>query len=754
MSATKPLHSVPSDESPSPRSAINELTKTINDLGTWLGIAQQGERTQLCLWPSQSDDNRKWDKNYGRPVMPWDGCADTRVRLVDASVQELLMLQVSAFFSANPAAVQQEAHDAAAASKVQTLLKYEIRQRMRSELWAELNFLTAWTLGMGHGVMETRWKDNWVTGNETLTAQQLADWLAEATAEQMEAQGGGDADAIKPVLDEQMQMEVEMTLATKDSETALTMLQAKYPALSKKRAMRVVRDLEREGSATFRLPVKKPGRPQVIARCPGIDIFYPWYVDDIKNAPWVCVVDTLSEPELLKKPVTEGWDKDFVDILFAMGPTPAVDIGALPTVNASYTTPRPIFDNTTTKRLHKRIEELRNCYQVLRFRIKAVDEDGIECEHELVCHPSIGYTANWRKMEDGHLEPKVALERVLDNWHEGGDFVAFRREYKERAIWSSRSVPEMTGGYQWELKKSRDGMIDRNDLAVNPPLRYSSRNAAGRGERLGIRPGAGLQERKGEESSWMTPPVMDPASLDMEERVRAENANLLGLSNEHVPQAKTMLHQQFLVTGFLIQCRELLLRIIGLDQQFMDPLYVSRVIGGGPLPFQVTREEIAGQFDVAMEFDVRMLDMEYVKARWDVIKEAYQSDRSGVMNDEVITRWLLSSIDSNLADMAVGEASQVSQKEADDEKEQLAIAAMGVVIPPKQGGNAKSRLSAIEEQMTTNPKLASLYQTDPSYKAIVDARGKKYQLDISQQKNAVFGRDGWVPPDTSGAAVQ
>jgi len=308
-------------------------------------------------------------------------------------------------------------------------------------------------------------------------------------------------------------------------------------------------------------------------------------------------------------------------------------------------------------------------------------------------------------------------------------------------------VPELTGGYQWELKKFRDGLINRNDLAVSPPLRTTTKNAAGKGERLGVRPGSLIREERGQESSYMAPPQLDAAALDMEERIRAGNANLLGLFHEGVPQAKTMMHQQFIVTNWLIQCREVLLKVLALDQRFMDPMTITRVIGNGPLPFTVTREEIAGQFDVALEFDVRMLDMEYVKERWNVIKEAYANDRSGVMNDEVITRWLINSIDPTLADAAIGDATEVAKREAEDEKVQLAVAAMDVVLQPKEGGNAQSRLRAIDEELTQNQKLGGLYMTDPNYRAIVDARRAKYEFDVQQRKNAGTGRTGWEAPE-------
>jgi len=746
------LHLVDSAARPSAKKALSELQLTLADLSAWVGQAQQSERDALCLWSGQSEDYRKWDKVVGKPVAPYDGCSDVRVRLVNESTNELAQMQVLAFFSANPAAVQQEASDASASGKVNTLLKYEIRQRMNAELWDEINFIVAWKEDYGHAVAETRWVNDWGTGLQKITPDELAAWMALEQAKQNESMGMGSAGDIAPVLTETMQQVVLEALTDEDTEAAVSIVQRRFPVLSAKRARDVVQQLKSGTVAEFRLPVKKPGRPKVIGRCPGVDIFYPWWTPRVQTAPWVAVVDKLSEVELRKMEVTEGWDPDFIDAMITMGPLPAVEPGSMPTINGSHTLPRPLFDTATTK-AKRRVEELRHTYEIVRVFVKSVDEDGIECVHELVCHPSVGM-----KKSKAGKRPKdmlIGLHRVVDQWLDGGQFVSIRREFGSRPLWESRGVPEVAAGYQHMLKKWTDQAIDRNDLAVNPPVTATARNAQGKGPRLGIRPGALIVTERGDAiATYMQAPSMDAFGAETEGMIRAANARLLGLTDAAVPKERTMSHQQYIVTGFLIQMREVLLRVLALDQQYMDPLFVERVVGNGPLPFKVTREEIEGQFDVQLQFDVRMLDMDYVQARWSVIKEAYANDRSGVMNDAVLTRWLINSIDPSLADMAVGDPTQVAQNEANDEKMQLAVAAMGVILPPKEGGNSQSRLAAIQQEMQENQRLQAQYMQDPTFKSIVDARVQKYQFDIEQRNNADIGRRGWVTPERDQQATE
>lgn len=736
------LHEITSTAAPVPGKVIDEITTTLTDLGKWITLAQSNEHTTLAQWDGQSADGRKWDKNYGRAVAPWDGSADTRVRLADASIDELVMLQMMAFFTGHLATTATEAHDVDAAGRVQTLLNYEIRQRMRGELWRELNFALNWKEGYGHAILHVGWHRDWSTGKEVLRVEDLAVMLAE----QMSAETGAEPDAM---IVELSAGQVEVMLAD-DSAAALALIQARYPSLPEARARRVLKQLRDEGLAEFRVPVEIPGRPRATALMPGFDVFYPTWCDDITRAPWVAMVETLSEPELRAKVRTEGWDEEFVERLLKLGPVPVVDMASLTSgahAEASATAQR-LFASDASLRFTARIDEMKASFQVLRVQVKGVDEDGVPALHEVVLHP---------QLSDGK-NGVVAVNRLLDYYHEGGCFVDLRREYKTRALWESRGVPELAETPQHEVKALRDARLNRNEMATNPPVRGSVRRAPGKGAQaiasLGIMPGGFLPDPSadGRTDFMRVPSYDDEKGIAIEQEIRADHCNLLGLMHEKVMPEKLAMHRQFIVTGFLVQARELVLRILSLDQQFMAPVQVSRVIGMGPLPFAATREEIAGRYDVALEFDVRMLDMEYVKARWEALGAAFMNDRSGVLNDAAITRWRIASIDPNLADIAVRDPREAAEDADADEQRELAVAAMGVALPPKEKANPQRRLQTIQEQMQGNPKMAQLYQTDENYRAIVDARAAKYQFDLQQFENVEIGRTGWKAPEADDPA--
>jgi len=737
---TDSLHAVDSREDPLVSKTLTHLQDCLSDVGGWLSSAQEMETTMLCIWQGQDDDYRKWDKNFGYPVAPFDGSADTRVRYVDASVEELVMLEMTAFFAAQPQAIQMGADDSRTAGKVGMLLKYEIQQRLASELWREFNLLCAWKHTFGHAVMHVGYSQCWTNGKRSLTQEELLAFMIERRMESLPEGSTEDESTALLVEEEMAQTLADMMLDQDSAQMAIELVQMRYPTLSPARARRVAKDLIQDGTAEFRIPVRKSGKPKVKAYCPGVDLFYDWWIDDIRRADVVHLVDCYTETEIRAMRLAEGWDEDFIDALLSMAPTPVVDNATMAKTDKIHTAARRMFDNTSTRSLRRRTSELMGSYQVLRSFVRSVDEDGIPQMHEIVSHPCVS--------GDGK-NPLVGVNRLVDYYNDSGScFVDFRREYKTRSNWESRGAPELAGGTQWELKKMRDGRINRNDLATNPPVRTSMRKEPGKAPRLGIAPGHLVIDGMQGETKYMQPPAFDEGTLEMENAIRADAANLLGLSHPNVPEAKQRMHQQWLVNNFLMGARDVVLLILSVDQQYMDPLLVSRVVGGsGEQSFAVTREEIAGQFDVLLKFDVNSNNMDFITARWGVIQQAYANDRSGVMNDEVITKWLLNSIDPNLADLAIGDAKQVAEDEVSEEKRELAIAAMKVVLPPRKVRNPESRLQAIQEVLQTNPTLGPMFQEDAQYRAIVEARAKKYQFDVDQKKNAEIGREGYQEPE-------
>lgn len=735
MSATETVHELTRQD----RTRVDELLAAIEqetgDMGAWFTQARSNEELVHATWDGQSEDGRKWSKNYGREVFPWEGCSDQRIRLTDEAIDEISMLEVTAFFNAQVMAMAQEANDVDAAGRVQTLVNYEIKQRLRAELWREVNYASQWKNIFGHSLLHPSWTTPWTMGRATLTETELAEMVAVfrvPTLADPEAEMPEGAAAM--VLEESAIAVAEGLMDSGRAGELLEVIRQRFPTLSERRLRNVLKQLKTEGAAEFRVPVKQPGRPCVRALTPGVDVVYPAWVDCMDEAPWIAVACRVSEPELRAKVVTEGWSETFVDAMLENGPSRVLELGTM-VRNLSAQVNR-VFNRAARQTWRTKIETDPTAYEYFHVFLKTVDEDGYPAMQEIVLHPDVSAG------EDG----VVGFDRLLDYWMPGTCFVDLRREFKSRGLWDTRGVPEVVESEQWQRKQLTDSLMDRTALLTRPPLKVNPRRLINNKGQADVRPGGKVPNAPGDDADWMRPPAMDGTPIEMDKVIGRRVANLLGLAHAEVPPTKTAMHQQWIVTNFLTQMRELVLKILALDQQYMDPMQVSRVIGTGPLPFQITREEIQGQYDVALMFDVRTLDAEFVKKRWEAIEKAFSLDRTGVLNDVAVTRWILASIDPNLADIAVPDVQAATAEEIEEEKAAVAMMASGVEPSMKEGGqNFRLRLQVMQQTIQANQELMALYQQGGNFAKMVEARRQHFEFQLEQQQNAVIGRVGARP---------
>lgn len=268
---------VASDETLDPTWVIDEMTLSLTDLGPWIQDMQDHERTALAVWAGQTQDGRKHAANYGKKVFPFEGSADSRVHLAGEAIDQLTMLEMLAIESAKVQVIAMEASDAAASKKVETLMKYETRQRLRAELWRERNFARQIKHTWGHAVMHVGWEQRMGTAQVTLSVEDLVQdhtqaKLAEARLQAAEA-GMQPIDADGELLTPEQQLaiadaaeaELNDLLRAEDVAPIVAMIRRRYPLLSPVRARRVARELRTEDSVTFTAPYRKPGKPCVRA---------------------------------------------------------------------------------------------------------------------------------------------------------------------------------------------------------------------------------------------------------------------------------------------------------------------------------------------------------------------------------------------------------------------------------------------------------------------------------------------------------
>lgn len=748
-SDTDTAHVVASDETLDASWVLAEVTDTLTDLGDWITDAQEHERTALAVWDGQSADGRKHRERYGKKVFPFEGAADSRVHLTGQAVDELTMLEMMAIDSAKVQVIAMEFTDAAASKKVETLMKYETRQRLRAELWRESNFARQIKHTWGHAVVHVGWEQQMGTARVVMTTDDLSKQLAQQVMLEMQQQlqDRGMTDLqLSP--EEQLQAadtadaQMAALLADQNRDAIATLIRARHPLLSLKRARRVARDLIDTGRVEFGAPFRKPGRPSIKALLPGFEVFYPWWSHVIERAPWVARVEALSEPELRAKVTSDGWDAAAVQAMIDMGPTPVIDVGAV--LQALGEENHRLLNEPARLAFTERLASRQRLhYEVLIITVQTVDEDGYPATQEVICHPSL---VSKDKRERG--EEKVLANRLVDYYFEGGCYVGLRREFKARPLWESRGVSELAGTHQWLLKATRDASMDRTSFATMPIVKVSARRmSAGKGERWDYEPGSKLPVGPGDDVGYLSPPPLDQGTILDSKEIRGDAANLLGLHNAELPQAKVQMHQQWLVTNALLEHREMLLRILGMDQQFMEPLHVSRVLGAGPLPFQVTREEIAGSYDFVLEFDVKSLDMEYLQKRWSALKDAFSIPGvAGQLPTVPVVSWLLNNIDPGLSDIVTGSLQERSTQQAEEEKVAISMMMNGLEPEVTEGMDASVRLQTDQQQLQGNPAVAAAYAQGGLFTQLMNARVAAWQQQIQQRtENAQIGRTGFKP---------
>lgn len=747
--ADESAHVVPSDETLDASWVLSEVTDTLTDLGDWISDAQTHERTALAVWDGQSSDGRKHRERYGKKVFPFEGAADSRVHLTGQAVDEITMLEMMAIDSAKVQVIAMEFSDAAASKKVETLMKYETKQRLRSELWRESNFARQIKHTWGHAVMHIGWEQQIGTARAVMTTDEIGQMITQQMlAEiQQQMQDAGLTD-LEITPEQQMQAadaaeaQVNAMIEGQQRDEIAAIVRQRHPLLSQARSRRVARDLITTGTAEFGSPFRKPGRPSIKALLPGFEVFYPWWSHAVERAPWVARVESLSDPELRAKITTDGWNKDAVQAMLDMGPTSVIDAGAV--LQAMGEVSHRIMNEPARLAFTERLEaRQRQSYEVLVITVQTVDEDGYPAVQEVICHPSL---VSKERREGG--KELLFVNRLVDYYFEGGCYVGMRREFKARPLWESRGISELAGTHQSLLKANRDASMDRTSFATLPIVKVSARRmGAGKGERWDYEPGSKLPVGPGDDVDYLRPPPLDQGTILDSKEIRSDVANLLGLHNADLPPAKVQMHQQWIVTNALLEHREVLLRILGMDQQYMEPLHVSRVLGEGALPFQVTREEIAGSYDFVLEFDVKSLDMEYLQKRWSALKDAFSIPGvAGQLPTVPVVSWLLNNIDPGLSDMVTGTLKERSGEQVEQEKAAISMMLNGIEPNVTEDMDASVRLQTDQQQMQTNPVVAQAYAQGGLFTELMNARTAAWQQQIEQRTvNAQTGRTGFKP---------
>src|SRR5712675_770206 len=137
-----------------------EIQQAYADSNIYAGRMAQVRSWWMCEWPNQTVDGRRWAPEGSKQVIfPWDGCSDSRLRIVSTIIQEHVTLSLAAFWSSKKQAKSIRPFvSGREASVTQKMLDWRVGTQMKRELIRELPNALNWRFGGGLSFIKVEWE--------------------------------------------------------------------------------------------------------------------------------------------------------------------------------------------------------------------------------------------------------------------------------------------------------------------------------------------------------------------------------------------------------------------------------------------------------------------------------------------------------------------------------------------------------------------------------------------------------------------
>jgi len=690
---------------------LTELKNEIKDMARADDLDAAGRRTdsedtRYCYWEGQSKDGRKHAEDMaGKEPFPFEGASDIRIRLADMIINERVMVLMQAVKRMTLQVTGMEISDMPKARKIETILKWLIKNMLGSKWRRELKRLFQYQEGdsPAGAVMQIYWDRQTGMEMQPVTIEMLTQWMMKTMQGRIsEEDVVGFVDLLKNPMQEEQAQNILVMFA---------------PHLTLKRAKQIVKELRETGEAQMPVPYVKINKPDIRALRLFRDIYFPKDTTDFQRARMIAIPEWLSEAELKERIVTQGYDEDFVD--------KALGHAGKSAFAAENEVQRVTSDSTSAAGTD--IEANAKRYEIITIYRRAVTDDNVMSVRVCVLHNEVDVLA---KPEEPLL-------------YKHGEYpgVFFGRETLTDCLLDSRGVAELAVTEQSMQKVMADAGNDSAQLNTVPPI-FTPHNRPQAA--LVIGPLAQIKRRKTTDYETMKVGEYPRAARDMLAESRRRVDEYFGRISELVSPQLNVLHMQDMVDDALTNLKEVVMQMWQLILQYMDDETLQRIVGGSGLEIDRSREEIQGKFDLAFEFDVRELDAEFLfKLAESMSRMILPMDTRATVQREKLVHALFHMINPTLAEATLQPVEAVDQKEIAEEEINFTKIAAGIEPQFSEAQNHQLRLQVLQGILKRNP--AALEKMDEVSKEILSARVKHLQFQLQQQQNAMIGRQGASP---------
>jgi hypothetical protein len=661
--------------------------------------------TRYCLWNYQSEDGRKWIAPKGEDPFPWPGASDSRVRLMELYVNQDVAVGMVAWRRMRTVVSGTELGDAAHANRLTQVLRWMKYTQMK-EAADEHEFLLNTLYERGTALMKVCWCREYQLGYDTVDLETLAGFA-------MQTQAAGEAGVELSTQDENLIELPRLVLDVTREKQAVAGLQVLYPDVRRERLAQLVRDIRTNGTGQLARPYESKNRPVLRALVPNEDVFIAPEASDINQSP-IHERELLTETQLRERERSHDWDPEFIEeMLKTQRGRTSLDFAG----RNNYSRPAGGGNGFLAQPL-----KMERLFEIVHSYRRLADEDGV---------PGIYYTC----FSPG-LPGQYALHSLLPYDHGEMPFIHAATEKRSRLLDEARGYGEVGSTWQSQIKTEWDSRIDRAAIATLPPSHYPPGEAP---DAWG--PGVQIPTNRPDDYGFLSAPKYDVGSREVEESVRDFADQYFGRRVDGRDNTDADAQRQHRLNRFLAACGNIDCQTLQLMQQFMPDEFYYRIVGDAKgKPIHASREEIQGKFDVAVSFDLSLLDPVLRKEKLEAMERGIQLDANGRTDrDEAMTLyWEI--VDPSMGERLLRAPQDAAQAEIDDEDAVFAKIFAGLNVDIRPGQAYQLRAQRLQNIMQTNPLAQLRYARDGQFKAAVERRMEQLQFQLQQQQNAVTGR--------------
>lgn len=626
------------------KDAIDEMQAACTDAGWYLKQMATNEATRVCWWPGKSGTGKKVNTKE-RDARPFNGAADHEVHLTQTVINRRNSMRIAAIAHGALTVDPMESSDAKSAGRMRQVLRYYLGGPMRSEVFTQGVRAGSYADRYRACLMYVGWKEERGVEPITITADQLAGWYQQQLMAELAAQADGMS------VTEDMLNFKEMILDPEAEATAVELILTMLPGLKERKAegerqaRQALPALRKREDATVHGSYVKRSSPHWEAQRLFIDVFCPAETlmeDGLQSCRWISRVKWRSAQWIKEQAAIHNWNPKWVAKVLKDHKGRCnmfnVKLAATPWAMSGAGTGLGARANSETQN---------HLYQIVEMWDRSMTPDGLTGTYYTVMHADVN--------------DMVAERKLRADWDGDYPFVPFKFSMDEALLLEGSAVPEVTMTKEQAIKAQWDSRTDAAAFTTFPTW-------TGDPELEGMRPAPGvfLPSVRGKLPEALQIPPPDGRSIEIENTLRDSVDEFFGFFSKRVPDGVAMAMGQADMDWFMAAFSQVIARTARLIQQYMPPLKGARITGTNELVTS-TAAEVRGGFDFRSSFNVKSLNMEWMKEHLAFAKDVLPLDQRGDVNTLPILESVLNMYDPVLASQCLPATRETAQRQTMDQ---------------------------------------------------------------------------------------